>query len=215
MSHRQPQSSQTGAGRDGDGTAPGNDEAAFRAEMGDVQPIQAEPRVALNRSPVSAIAAAVRREAAVRDLSPYDNFLVLGEVELLDPYYPLEFKRAGVQHGVFRKLKQGKYPMDARLDLHRMTVEKAREEVFAFIREAVNYELRNVMIVPGRGTHNRAAEAVLKSYLNRWLPDFDDVQAFCSAQPQHGGTGAVYVMLKKSERQRQLNREQFRGRASD
>lgn len=217
MSDSQPKSSQAGAGRNGAGPDAGrDDDTAFRAEMGDVQPIRAEARVALNRSPISALAAAVRREAAVRELSPYDNFLVLGEVELLDPYYPLEFKRAGVQHGVFRRLKQGKYPMDARLDLHRMTVEKAREEVFAFIREAVSYELRNVMIVPGRGTHNRAAEAVLKSYLNRWLPDFDDVQAFCSAQPQHGGTGAVYVMLKKSERQRQLNREQFnRGRASE
>lgn len=216
MSHRQPPSSATGAGRDGDGpgSAAGNDEAAFRAEMGDVQPIQAERRVALNRSPVSALAAAVRREAAVRDLSPYDNFLVLGEVELLDPYYPLEFKRAGVQHGVFRKLKQGKYPMDARLDLHRMTVEKAREEVFAFIREAAGYELRNVMIVPGRGTHNRAAEAVLKSYLNRWLPEFDEVQAFCSAQPQHGGTGAVYVMLRKGESKRQEQRDRLaRGRS--
>lgn len=212
MSYRQPTLSQTGAGRD-DGAGSGNDAADFRTEMGDVRPLQAERRVALNRSPISALAAAVRREAAVRESSPYDNFLVLGEVELLDPYYPLEFKRPGVQHGVFRKLKQGKYPMDARLDLHRMTVEKAREELFAFIRESVRYELRNVMIVPGRGTHNRSAEAVLKSYLNRWLPEFDEVQAYCSAQPQHGGTGAVYVMLRKSERQRQQNREHFnRGR---
>jgi DNA-nicking Smr family endonuclease len=192
------------------------DDTLFRAEVGDVQPLQVERRVALNRSPISGLAAAVRREAAVRELSPYENFLVLGEIELIDPYYPLEFRRAGVQHGVFRKLKQGKYPMDARLDLHRMTVERARDEVFAFIREAVAYELRNVLIVPGRGSHSRAAEAVLKSYLNRWLPDFEDVQAFCSAQPQHGGTGAVYVMLKKSERQRQQNREQFnKGRVAE
>jgi hypothetical protein len=35
------------------------------------------------------------------------------------------------------------------------------------------------------------------------------VQAFHSAQPRHGGTGAVYVLLRKSERQKQLNRERF------
>ena len=38
-------------------------------------------------------------------------------------------------------------------------------------------------------------------------------EAFCSAQPLHGGTGAVYVMLRKGERDKQKNREQFqRGR---
>jgi DNA-nicking Smr family endonuclease len=135
---------------------------------------------------------------------------------MLDPYYPLEFKRAGVQNGVFRKLKQGKYPMDARLDLHRMTVERAREEVFGFIREALAYDLRNVMIVCGRGTHNNSPEAILKSYVNKWLPEFEEVLAFCSAVPQHGGTGAVYIMLKKSERRSQENRVQFnRGRVPE
>jgi hypothetical protein len=39
------------------------------------------------------------------------------------------------------------------------------------------------------------------------------VQAFHSAQPQHGGTGAVYVLLRKSEEKKQENRERFlRGR---
>jgi DNA-nicking Smr family endonuclease len=180
---------------------------------GAIRPLQAERRVALNRSPVSGLAVAAAREAAVRDLEGDKNFLALSDIELLDPYYPLEFKRPGVQNGVFRKLKQGKYAMDARLDLHRMSVERARDEVFTFIRDSLGYDLRNVMIVTGRGNHNQSAEAVLKSYVNKWLPDFDEVQAYCSAQPQHGGTGAVYIMLKKSDRQREQNRVTFsRGR---
>jgi DNA-nicking Smr family endonuclease len=173
---------------------------------GKIQPLRAEQRVALNRSPVSELAIAAAREAAIRDIEGDKNFLALSDIELLDPYYPLEFKRDGVQNGVFRKLKQGKYPMDARLDLHRMTVERARDEVFTFIRDSLAYDLRNVMIVTGRGNHNQSAEAVLKSYVNKWLPDFEEVQAYCSAQPQHGGTGAVYIMLKKSDRQREQNR---------
>lgn len=190
---------------------------SFLGELGTdgaaIRPLQAERRVALNRSPVSGLAVAAARDAAVRDIDGDRNFLALSDIELLDPYYPLEFKRAGVQNGVFRKLKQGKYPMDARLDLHRMTAERAREEVFNFIRDALAYDLRNVMIVTGRGNHNQSAEAVLKSYVNRWLPEFDEVQAYCSAQPQHGGTGAVYIMLKKSERQREQNRiKHTRGR---
>lgn len=192
------------------------DDKLFRDELADVQPLQASPKVALNRSPVSALATAARREAAQRELDAERNFLALDNVEMLDPYYPLEFKRSGVQHGVFRKLRQGKYAMDARLDLHRMTAERAREEVFHFIREALVYDLRNILIVPGRGTHNKSQEAVLKSYLNKWLPEFEEVQAFCSAIPAHGGTGAVYVMLKKSEKRKQENRDRFnRGRVPE
>lgn len=189
------------------------DDQLFRSEMQGVRRQRVEPRVAVNRSPVSEVAAAARREAAVRDPARDLNFLTLSDIELLDPWYPLEFRRPGVQLGVFRRLKQGKYEMEARLDLHRLTVEQARNEVFGFIREALGYELRNVMIVPGRGTHSQAPEAILKSYVNKWLPEFEEVQAFCSAQPMHGGTGAVYVMLRKGERDKQKNREQHqRGR---
>jgi len=189
------------------------DDQLFRQEMAGVKPIAREVRAPLNRSPVSAIAAAARRSSAVRDRGGDPNFLALHEIDLLDPWYPLEFRRPGVQHGVFRKLKQGRYPMDARLDLHRMTAEQARQELFAFIREALELELRNIMIVPGRGSHSRGAEAILKSYVNHWLPQFDEVQAYCSAQPQHGGTGAIYVMLRKGPGKKQENRERLsRGR---
>ena len=188
----------------------------FQQETQGVQPLQAQPKIALNRSPISELATAARREAAQRELDEERNFLALDNVEMLDPYYPLDFKRPGVQNGVYRKLRQGKYPMDARLDLHRMTADRAREEVFHFIREALSYDLRNVLLVPGRGTHNQSQEAVLKSYLNKWLPEFDEVQAFCSAIPSHGGTGAVYVMLKKSEQRKQENRDRFnRGRVPE
>jgi DNA-nicking Smr family endonuclease len=193
-----------------------DDDHLFHDELKDVKPLQAPTKIALNRSPISDLAIAARREAAQRELDEERNFLTLNDIEKLDPYYPLEFKRPGVQDGVFRKMRQGKYAMEARLDLHRMTAEQAREEVFHFIREAHIYDLRNVLLVPGRGTHNQSQEAILKSYINKWLPEFEEVQAFCSAIPAHGGTGAVYVMLKKSEKRKQENRERFsRGRVPE
>jgi DNA-nicking Smr family endonuclease len=192
------------------------DDNLFRDELQGVQPLQIPAKVPLNRSPVSGLAAAARREAAQRELDAERNFLTLDNVDMLDPYYPLEFKRPGVQNGVFRKLKQGKYAMDARLDLHRLTAEQAREQVFGFIREAQAYDLRNVLIVTGRGNHSTSPEAILKSYVNKWLPEFDEVQAYCSAIPAQGGTGAVYVMLKKSEKRKQENRDRLnRGRVPE
>lgn len=188
------------------------DRDLFLREMQDVQRIRPSRQVVIHRETDSALAQAARREAAVAEAGEV-NFLALSQVELLDSHCPLEFKRPGLQHGVFRKLKQGRYTVDARLDLHRMTVEQAREEVFGFIREAQQYDLRSLMIVHGRGSHSRSGPAILKSHVNQWLPEFEEVQAFVSAQPRDGGVGAVYVLLKKTTRARERNRIRFsRGR---
>lgn len=185
----------------------------FLQEMADVKPLQVEKKVALKREQDSELARRARREAATQSTDRDGNHLSSDYIELLDPFYPLDFKRSGVQHGVFRKLKQGKYPQEARLDLHRMTVEKARQEVFGFIKESLRYDLRSLLVVHGKGSHGQSDEALLKSYVNLWLPDLDEVQAFCSAQPQHGGLGAAYVLLAKSERKKQQNRDRIsRGR---
>lgn len=185
----------------------------FLREMGDITPMQSEKRVATKSHKPSGIVAEARRKNAIQDVAEDENHLVGDYVELLDPYYILEFKRSGVQNGVFRKLKQGKYPQDARLDLHRLSVEDARKEVYSFIKTAMAYDVRSLIIIHGSGSHGLSESAILKSYVHRWLPDMDEVQAYCSAQKHHGGVGAVYVLLKKSENKKQQNREKIsRGR---
>lgn len=187
----------------------------FAQEMGDVKPLKSEPKIALKQDSRSELAKQALRESAQREFIRDNNHLSSDHVEMLDPYYPLEYKRPGVQHGVFKKLKQGKYAMDARLDLHRMTVDMARKEVFDFIKQSLKYDLRTVMIISGKGSHSRSSGAMLKSYVNKWLPEMDEVQAFCSAQQQHGGVGAVYVLLRKSENKKQQNRDRInKGRVS-
>ena len=136
----------------------------------------------------------------------------------LDAWYILEFKRPGIQNGVYRKLRLGHYQLDARLDLHRFAIKQAREEVFSFIGEASHLGLRTLLIVHGKG-HSKAngdKTAVLKGYVNQWLRELEAVQAFHSAQPQHGGTGAVYVLLRKSAEQKRENRLKYlKGRVQD
>ncbi|WP_295876080.1 DNA endonuclease SmrA [uncultured Zhongshania sp.] len=190
-----------------------DDDRLFAEEMAGVKPLEIERRVVIRKDDGGAVNIAARRAAATAQ-SNARNFLSTSEIELLDPYYVLEFKREGVQNGVFRRLKQGKYAIEARLDLHKMTVEQARLQVFEFIREAMKADLRTIMIVHGRGHHSESTGAVLKSYVNRWLPEMEEVQGFCSAQPQHGGAGAVYIMLRKSEKKKQENRDRLaRGRS--
>jgi DNA-nicking Smr family endonuclease len=186
----------------------------FLREMADVTPIRKEKRVRLRRDEVDA-AVAARREAAIADAARDRNPLADDGVRPLDPWYVLEFKRPGIQHGVFRKLKQGRYEAEARLDLHRMTVQRARREIYDFIAECHGLGLRSVLIVHGKGerSQDREAVGVLKGFVDHWLRELEPVQAFHSAQPAQGGTGAVYVLLSKSEKKKQENRERFmRGR---
>ena len=186
-----------------------DDEDLFKQEMAGVKPHKPSGKVPLAKNKTSDAVLKARREAAQTATEDEKNHLSDGAVDMLDPYYFIEFKRPGVQHGVYRKLKQGKYQQDARLDLHGMTVEQARKEVYDFIKQSHKYDLRTVIIIHGKGQSNKAAQAKLKSYVNRWLPDLPEVQAFCSAQPQHGGVGAAYVLLAKSERKKQENRDRI------
>jgi DNA-nicking Smr family endonuclease len=192
-----------------------DDKDAFLSEMADVKPLQRQERVRLARGDDRDAAAEVRRESAVADTRVDGNPLVDDGVAPLDPWYVLEFKRPGIQNGVYRRLKQGRYVAEARLDLHRMNVRRARREIFEFIGECHAHGLRSVMVVHGKGERQPDKEAigVLKGYVDRWLRELEPVQAFHSAQPQHGGTGAVYVLLSKSEEKKRENRERFlRGR---
>ncbi len=191
-----------------------NDEnEVFRQEMADVLPLSREPRAARpgKRGRDADSSLKVRRQAAVENTGPDRNTLSDVPIEPLDPWYVLDFKRPGVQNGVFRKLKQGRYEMEARLDLHRMRVARAREELFEFIEESHQLGLRCVQMIHGKGLSQgeREAAAVLKGCVDHWLRQLDVVQAFHSARPQHGGTGAVYILLRKSEESKRANRERF------
>lgn len=150
-----------------------------------------------------------RRIAA---LAGEEDGLTLKEIPLVDPHDPVEWKSDGVQEGVYRNLRLGKYQVDARLDLHKKSVPQTKLELLSFIKECQQHGIRTILISHGRGSHQKAHGNVLKSYLNQWLPHIDEVQAYHSAQRQHGGLSAIYVLLRKSEAQRQANWEQHQKR---
>ncbi len=184
-----------------------DDLEVFLREMRDVKPIKLEPKVPLAVADPSATASIEqRRSAAVAERQAERNFLSGDYVAPVDPLAQLEFKRPGVQNGVYRNLRLGKYAIDARLDLHRMTVEQARSAVYQFIHDCMEQDIRCALITHGKGL-GRAQPALLKSCVAHWLPQFEQVLAFHSAQKQHGGSGATYLLLRKSERKRQENWE--------
>ena len=175
------------------------DHELFTKQMRDVEPIRVPETVPLAPGHADKLNASSRRKAALAEGPRDKNFLSGEYVEPVDPLSILEFKRDGVQHGVYRNLRLGKYQIDARLDLHQMKVEQARLAVYQFIRDCMANDIRCALITHGKG-EGREQPALLKSCVAHWLPQFPEILAFHSAQKLLGAGGATYVLLRNSER---------------
>jgi DNA-nicking Smr family endonuclease len=109
----------------------------------------------------------------------------------------------GISHGVsrelVRRLHQGFFSIQARLDLHGFTVKEAEEKIQAFLWDSLNRGYRCVMIVHGRGLSSpdypklkeKARQLLSSGHWGKWII------AFTSARMCDGGTGATYVLLRK------------------
>ncbi|MDQ2694762.1 MAG: Smr/MutS family endonuclease [Pseudomonadota bacterium] len=115
----------------------------------------------------------------------------------LDTGEELIYCREGLQHGVLRKLRRGQFRVSAVLDLHGLTVTAARQALGAFIHAARRQDKTCVRVIHGKGNRSRHKGPVLKTKVNHWLRQRDDVLAFCSARPMDGGTGAIYLLLRR------------------
>ena len=192
---------------------PMNDEEfdLFRKEMADVKPLSAAVQAVVREaSKTRTPGQTYRREAAQRSADEWDESrLPTAFVEPVRPEAIISFKRDGIQHGVFRRLQKGAYDIEAMLDLHGLTVEQARHEVHRFIGDCRRYDVRLALISHGKGRRNKDQIPLLKSFLVRWLPMFPEVMAYHSAQKWHGGAGAVYVLLRKSEKAKAETRERL------
>ncbi|WP_261816874.1 DNA endonuclease SmrA [Vibrio gallicus] len=187
-----------------------DDEFSFQALMGDVKPLQQDTALHKKSYEVDPNHL-LRRKAAVSLEEELPEYLTLDNAPMLKPDDIIGFKKSGVQDGVFRKLRLGKYPLQAKLDLHRKSLSQARDEIVHFLKQSLRLEARTLLLVHGKG-HNSNPPALMKSYVAFWLQQIDEVLCVHSAQPFHGGSGAVYIMLKKSPDKKLENRERHQKR---
>lgn len=181
----------------------------FRSAMGDVKPLSADDRVRLKARSSPSLAQLERRKSATNEHRRESNPLTIpDELPNVGPHDIMGWKNSGIQEGVYRKLRLGRYTIQARLDLHRKTLKEARQELNGFLQEAHQASLRTLQVTHGKGFHS-PTPARLKKYVLHWLEEHPLVMAYHSCQPQHGGAGSVYVLLKKSSKERLANRERF------
>ncbi|WP_417604353.1 DNA endonuclease SmrA [Oceanimonas baumannii] len=188
-----------------------SDWSSFLDELDGFTAIRQDTLPAAHGRKGDAAAMAERRRAAQTDTEATEQALSLDHVKLLRPDDMVSYKKAGVQEGVFKKLRLGKYPCEARLDLHHHTVERARDALLNFLHGCLRRNIRSVIIVHGKGERSQPP-ALLKSYVSGWLPQLAEVLACHSALRQHGGSGCLYVLLRKSEQAKQDTRERLQSR---
>jgi len=177
--------------------------ALWRIAMRDVEPL---PGHALPPEPKKAVlepAAAAPAPAKALPMSRGKPLPVPTELPTLT-----YARTPGLDRRTSERLKRGQLPIEARLDLHGMTQDQARRQLDGFITQAHDRGLRAVLIITGKGLKPRASEAglwdpepgVLKTQTPRWLnepPNRARVLAFTQAQPRDGGSGALYVLLRR------------------
>ncbi|MGP9684715.1 Smr/MutS family protein [Halomonas sp. AOP25-F1-15] len=139
-----------------------------------------------------------RRHAAVQsDAKQVSGRTSDGRVEAVRPSEYLEFSVVDLPLRTFSQLKRGQTAWQSGLDLHGYTLEEARTELESFLRDSASQGLRCVLVVHGKAWGTTSDFPVLKSHTNTWLREWPGVLAFCSAVPVDGGTGAVYILLRK------------------
>lgn len=108
------------------------------------------------------------------------------------------YSRPGVQKRVMDKLRRGQYRIEAELDLHRMTSEQAYASLAQFIGECQAQHKRCIRVIHGKGLGSANNKPVLKHKVNHWLRQWDNILALCPTRRCDGGSGAVYVLLRRN-----------------
>lgn len=140
----------------------------------------------------------------------------------------------GMDRRLQLRLKRGQLPIEARIDLHGLTREKAHVALNGFLARQEALGRRCVLVITGKGRPDWQRSGhdspwgsgswgsgswggeereigVIRRALPGWLADYPNkerVLAFAPAQPQDGGKGAWYVLLRRRRERTRGGREE-------
>lgn len=114
-----------------------------------------------------------------------------------------------------RQIASGRIEVDARIDLHGLYQRDARGSLRAFLFAAHAKGHKTVLVITGKGggaeepadglgaLMGERQRGVIKRNVPHWLEEPDlraMVLSYTQAGPRHGGSGALYVRLRKAAR---------------
>jgi DNA-nicking Smr family endonuclease len=162
--------------------------AEFKKAVADVTPLKRHDRVALKPAAPPPVPHQRRRDEAAALAESLEGPLTVEEA--LETDEELSYLREGMARETLRKLRRGRWSVQDGIDLHGMTREQAAAIVAQFLDQCLARGLRCVRIVHGKGL------GILKAKLRKWLPQREEVLAYCQAPANDGGSGALLVLLK-------------------
>ncbi|MFB2639748.1 DNA endonuclease SmrA [Shewanella bicestrii] len=184
-----------------------DESALFFEEMAGVVPLKGDVK-AVNLQPKALTEEQLqRRDALQREAYLACMPLDFSLIPIIAPDDIASFKREGVQGAVFKRLRLGQYSIKMELDVHAYRLSQARDALLNYLLAAQAHGERCVMLIHGKGHNSKPVAGLLKSAVCHWLSQLDMVLAYHSAKTEQGGTGALYVMLTKSEQLKIENKE--------
>ena len=160
----------------------------FRKAVADVKPLKRHKRVSLKGPAPAPVPHQRRRDEAAALAESLQGPLSIDDV--LETGEELSYLREGMARETLRKLRRGHWSIQDGIDLHGLNRDQAAAIVVDFLNQCLARGLRCVRIVHGKGL------GILKAKLGKWLPQREEVLAFCQAPPNEGGSGAMLVLLK-------------------
>lgn len=170
-----------------------NDENVFQQAMRGVKKTKQYTKVTLPQPILNK--KRQRQPFIIQEESPFSDFDKEPTVSSEDLLF---FSRPGIQDKTLRNLRNGKYNVEAVLDLHGMTVNQAREALYHFLLRCQEENMKCISVIHGKGRSD--SPPILKNKVNNWLRQAEFVIAFCSANVRDGRSGSLYVLLKIKRR---------------
>ncbi len=149
----------------------------------DVQPL-------FSKSTSSKILPSARQQISLNEIVPNT-----------DPHSMQKSKR--------RALNRGQLEPTARIDLHGLKLEDAREAFNRFVGIKTKEQHKMLLVITGRGGNVRRTEfgeevsGIIKRAFPLWVQDQNIaklVSHYCSAHIRHGGEGAFYIFTRARAR---------------
>ncbi|MDC7683360.1 Smr/MutS family protein [Asticcacaulis sp. BYS171W] len=175
---------------------------APRAKPEKTKPVKSEPQI---------------ETVTIKGLPEGQNTLSAPRIERPLPLIPFKIGQAAKPHSGFRlieatrdgpdpiepkrkrRISRERDPIEARLDLHGLTQVQAEQRLKSFVQQAWANDYRAVLVITGKGM---AENGILKRNAPEWLADpalSHIVAGISQAHARHGGTGALYVALKRRQ----------------
>ncbi|MCK5829585.1 MAG: Smr/MutS family protein [Methylococcales bacterium] len=171
------------------------DSALFRQSIGKVKKLKSDTLIISSKSKPKPYP----QQKPHQIKNNFESFFET-EIEKLYQEDSFSFLAPGLQKNILKKLRKGYFGLDASIDLHGLTSQEAKYQLSRFLHFSIEDGFRCVHIIHGKGYRSTDNHPVLKNDVNLWLRQHKEVQAFCSTPLKQGGTGAVFVLLKLSDK---------------